>query len=277
MASVRLGIDLVLFKQPSILDPNIDPGPMIWSPLSELPSVGRSPTYIFTLVVFVFIQFGVIYAKNFGMMLAFRFLTGFVGSPALATGGASMVDMWSPRVSDYMIAIWAACSVAAPVLGPVVGGFAFSAEDWTWTMWELMGVSGFILVLLFFFLPETYGPNILARRARRVRRITGDTNYLTQAEIALQKVTINVGDITILEAHSKSQCTDNRHRKLCLKLPFVHSSSAFENPSFWSSTYIRLSSTAFSTSGSKHSQSSSARSTASTRVKSAFHSSESSS
>ena len=207
MALVRVGIGLELLKQPCILDPNIDPGPMIWSPLSELPSVGRNPTYIFPLVVFVFFQFGVIYAKNFGMLLAFRFLTGFVGSPALATGGASMVDMWSPRVSDYMVAIWAACTVAAPVLGPVVGGFAFSAEDWTWTMWELLWVSGFILVLLFFFLPETYGPNILARRARRVRKITGDSTYLTQAELALQKVTINVGDIAIifLETRSKSQ------------------------------------------------------------------------
>ena len=116
MALVRVGIGLELLKQPCILDPNIDPGPMIWSPLSELPSVGRNPTYIFPLVVFVFFQFGVIYAKNFGMLLAFRFLTGFVGSPALATGGASMVDMWSPRVSDYMVAIWAACTVAAPSL-----------------------------------------------------------------------------------------------------------------------------------------------------------------
>lgn len=71
---------------------------MIWSPLSELPTVGRSPIYLFTLLAFVILNFGVLYVKNFGMLLAFRFLTGFIGSPALATGGASMGDIWTPRV-----------------------------------------------------------------------------------------------------------------------------------------------------------------------------------
>merc|ERR1711981_422677 len=60
-------------------------GPMLWSPMSEIPQIGRNPIYISTLFAFVFLNFGVIYATNFGMFLAFRFLTGFVGSPVLAT------------------------------------------------------------------------------------------------------------------------------------------------------------------------------------------------
>lgn len=43
-------------------------GPMIWAPLSEIPMIGRSPVYILTLVVFVFFNFGVVYAKNIGMV-----------------------------------------------------------------------------------------------------------------------------------------------------------------------------------------------------------------
>lgn len=205
---------------------------MIWSPLSELSSVSCSPIYIFTLIIFVFFQFSVIYIKNFSMLLAFWFLTGFVGSPALTTGGTSMIDMWSPWVSDYMIAIWAMCSVAAPILRLVVGGFVFLAEDWMWTIWELMWVSGFMLVLLFFFLPETYRPNILTQQAYYVHMITGDASYLMQAEIALQKVTINISDIVILEMHSKSQCTENRHRKSSLKLLFIPLSFVSESSSF---------------------------------------------
>ncbi|GIK06650.1 hypothetical protein Aspvir_002300 [Aspergillus viridinutans] len=150
--------------------------------------MGRSPVYVATLVVFVFFQFGVIYAKNFGMLLAFRFITGFMGSPVLATGGASMGDMWSPRIRDYMIAVWASFAVAAPVLGPLVGGFASSAKGWTWTIWELLWISGFAVVLLVFFLPETFAPNILSRRARRIRRITGDRRYASEAEIEIARV-----------------------------------------------------------------------------------------
>lgn len=65
-------------------------GPMIWAPLGEAPPIGRAIVYIGCLVVFVCFQLGVIMAQNFGMLLAFRFLTGFFGSPVLATGGASM-------------------------------------------------------------------------------------------------------------------------------------------------------------------------------------------
>lgn len=165
---------------------------MIWAPLSELPAVGRSPVYVVTLVIFVFFQFAVIYAKNIGMLLAFRFLTGFLGSPVLATGGASMGDIWDPRVRDYMIAIWGCFAISAPVLGPLVGGFAFSAEGWTWTIWELLWISGLALFVLFFFLPETFAPNIISRRARRVRRITGDQKYASRAEIEIAGVSSKV-------------------------------------------------------------------------------------
>ncbi|KAJ8607712.1 hypothetical protein MRB53_040100 [Persea americana] len=58
-------------------------GPMIFAPLSEMPFFGRTSIYVGTLVVFVGLQPAVIYAKNFGMLLAFRFLTGFFGSREL--------------------------------------------------------------------------------------------------------------------------------------------------------------------------------------------------
>lgn len=161
---------------------------MIWSPLSELPTIGRSPTYVLTLIVFIVFNFPVIYAPNFGCLLAFRFLTGFFGSPALGTGAGSMGDMWDPRVRDYMIGIWGAFAISAPVLGPLIGGFAYSAKGWQWTIWPLLWISAFTFVLLFFCLPETYGPNILMRRARRIRRITGDSEYKSESELEMSEI-----------------------------------------------------------------------------------------
>lgn len=111
---------------------------MIWSPLPEFPKLGRSPIYVLTTAVFVALQFAVIYATNFGMFLAFRFISGFTGSPALATGAASMGDIWGPQLRDYMIAIWGCFAISAPVLGPMLGGFASSAKDWTWTIWQFL-------------------------------------------------------------------------------------------------------------------------------------------
>lgn len=86
-------------------------GPMIWAPLSEIPQIGRNPIYIGTLFVFVVFQVPTALPKNFAMLLCFRFLTGFIGSPVLATGGASLGDIWRPKKRAYAIGIWGIAAV----------------------------------------------------------------------------------------------------------------------------------------------------------------------
>ena len=157
--------------------------------MSEIPFIGRNPVYIGTLVVFVVLQLAVIFARNFGMLLAFRFITGFVGSPCLATGGASLADMYAPRKRAYAIAIWGVAAICGPVMGPLVGGFAAQHENWQWTLWELMWLSGFSLILFIFFLPETSSANILYRRARRLRALTGNDAIRCEPELAAGEMT----------------------------------------------------------------------------------------
>lgn len=61
---------------------------------------------IHAAVIFVLFQIPTALAVNFGMLLAFRFLTGFFGSPALATGGATIADMYRPQKQAYGLAVW---------------------------------------------------------------------------------------------------------------------------------------------------------------------------
>lgn len=75
----------------------------------------------------MFLQFAVIYAKNFGMLLAFRFLTGFFGSPVLATGGATIADIYTPNKQVYGIGVWGISAVFGPALGPLV---RHAPSDW---------------------------------------------------------------------------------------------------------------------------------------------------
>ncbi|KAL3427817.1 multidrug resistance protein [Phlyctema vagabunda] len=164
-------------------------GPMVFAPMSEIPQIGRNPVYIGTLFVFVFLQFAVIYAKNLGMLLAFRFLTGFFGSPVLATGGASLGDIYAPSKRAYAIAIWGMAAVSGPVMGPLVGGFAAEAHDWRWPIWELLWLSGFSLIVLIIFLPETSSANILYRRTRRLRKLTGNQKLKCEPEIQGEQMT----------------------------------------------------------------------------------------
>lgn len=87
--------------------------------MSEIPQIGRLWVYIGTLLIFVLFQLPTVFSVNFGMLLAFRFLTGFFGSPALATGGATIADMYRPQKQAYGLAVWGIGAVCGPVLGYV--------------------------------------------------------------------------------------------------------------------------------------------------------------
>ncbi|KAK4504597.1 hypothetical protein PRZ48_005513 [Zasmidium cellare] len=165
-------------------------GPMILAPFAEAPPIGRMPVYVITHLIFIFLNFGVVYATNIGMLLAFRFLTGFFGSPVLGIGGSSLADVWSPKKAPYAIGIWGIFAICGPVLGPLVAGFAVEAKGWQWSIWELIWLNGFCAVIVILTLPETSADTILFRRAERLRKLTGDINYKSAAEIEVEKTPI---------------------------------------------------------------------------------------
>ena len=68
---------------------------MLFSPLSEIPVIGRNPPYVASFAIFVILCVPTALVDNFAGLLVLRFLQGFLGSPCLATGGASMGDMVS--------------------------------------------------------------------------------------------------------------------------------------------------------------------------------------
>jgi DHA1 family multidrug resistance protein-like MFS transporter len=156
---------------------------MLFSPMSEIPRIGRSRIYFWTLLAFTLLQLPTGFATNMPMFLVFRFITGFVGSPPLATGGATIVDLFDPEHIPYGICIYASFGVCGPVFGPVIGGYVASARGWRWTIWVVTWLCAAVAVLLFFTLPETSASNILYRRAKRIRKLTGDPRYRSRSEI----------------------------------------------------------------------------------------------
>ncbi|KAL2682976.1 hypothetical protein Neosp_007437 [[Neocosmospora] mangrovei] len=52
---------------------------------------------------------------------------------------------------------------------------------WQWSMWELLWLSGFMFIPLFFFLPETSTPTLLYYKAKRLRKQTNSTRYVSEA------------------------------------------------------------------------------------------------
>lgn len=158
-------------------------GPMIFSPLSELPLIGRNPPYIITFGLFVILAVPTARVDNFAGLLVLRFLTGFMSSPALATGGASMQDLYSLLKLPYALSAWVAAAFCAPALGPLLSGFAVMNKGWRWSLWEILWMAGPVWIIMFFTMPETSSGTILLRRAQRLRKLTGDANMKSQSEI----------------------------------------------------------------------------------------------
>ncbi|KAJ4477482.1 major facilitator superfamily domain-containing protein [Lentinula aciculospora] len=165
-------------------------GPMFLSPLQELPVFGRNSIYMASLFLFIIFQIPIFTATNIQTILAFRFVTGFFGSPALATGGASMGDIYPSRQLAYVVGIWAIGAVGGPIFGPIVGGFAAQANGWRWPQYELIWLSAVSFVVLMLLLPETYEPTILLKRAQRLRKMTGNQQLVSQAEKDTQGETV---------------------------------------------------------------------------------------
>lgn len=64
-----------------------------------------------------------------------------------------------------------------------MGGFAADANGWRWTIWILMWFSGGSLLFFIFFMPETNQSNILYRRSRRLRVLTGNKTLRSEQDV----------------------------------------------------------------------------------------------
>ncbi|KAI5456083.1 major facilitator superfamily domain-containing protein [Mariannaea sp. PMI_226] len=166
-------------------------GPLLFSPLGEIPRIGRSPVYIITLGLFVVLSIPTALVNNFPGLIILRFLQGFFGSPCLASGGASMSDMYSMIHLPFAMIAWVAAMSCGPSLGPLLSGFAVPAKNWRWSLYESIWVSAPVLIALFIFMPETSGPNILLRRAQRLRKLTGSQKLMSQSEIEQSHMTVS--------------------------------------------------------------------------------------
>lgn len=90
-------------------------GPILTAPLSE--GHGRKPVYLISSPLFMLFTLGAGFAKSFATVCVCRFLAAFCGSPPLAVGAGTSVDMFPPQQRAVATALF----VTSPFLGPSLG------------------------------------------------------------------------------------------------------------------------------------------------------------
>lgn len=87
--------------------------------MSEIPQLGRSGIYVWILCVFVLLQLPTGFSVDVVMFLVFHLVSSFVGSPILATGGATITGLYGPaRAAFAVVSVYGYPPVSAvPFLG----------------------------------------------------------------------------------------------------------------------------------------------------------------
>ncbi|KAL2823131.1 putative MFS multidrug transporter [Aspergillus granulosus] len=155
-------------------------GPLLWAPLSEM--FGRQIIYFFTYMALTAFNCGCAGAQNSWTLIILRFWAGAFGSSPLTNAGGVIADMFAAKQRGVAMSMFAAAPFLGPVLGPIIGGFLGMNAGWRWVMGFLGAFSGALWIGGTLFIPETYAPVLLRRRAERLSKLTGQV-YRSKMDI----------------------------------------------------------------------------------------------
>ncbi|KAI9051392.1 hypothetical protein LZ554_004439 [Drepanopeziza brunnea f. sp. 'monogermtubi'] len=156
-------------------------GPLLFGPLSE--SYGRQVILISTFFGFTVFTMACALAPDYPSLLVFRLLTGINASSPVAVIGGVFADIYGdPVTRGRAMAIFMGGTCIGPLIAPAISGFVGPSLGWRWVFWIGLMFAGASWVPLI-FLPETYGPILLARRAAHLRSSTGDKNIFAPIEL----------------------------------------------------------------------------------------------
>ncbi|KAL2408158.1 MFS-rype transporter paaT [Exophiala dermatitidis] len=156
-------------------------GPLAFAPASEL--WGRKPVYIITIGIAVIFEIPCAVAQNIGTLLVCRLIDGIAFSAPMTLVGGTLADLWRNEERGVPMAVFSAAPFIGPAIGPLAGGFLGDAAGWRWLYWIQLILSGLCWLVLTFTIPETYAPSILDKRAKKLRKETGDMRYVTEKDI----------------------------------------------------------------------------------------------
>jgi multidrug resistance protein len=137
-------------------------GPLLLAPLSE--TFGRRAIYLVCFSIFTLLQIPAALAPNIGFLIFVRCVAGFFGSVGIANGGGTISDMFVPSERAGVFGWYLLGPLLGPTLGPLFGGIIVQRLGWRWIFWVVTIVCFVNTTAGYFFLRESYTPEILKRK-----------------------------------------------------------------------------------------------------------------
>ena len=154
-------------------------GPLIWAPLSEM--YGRQLVFAISYGAFTAFNAATTGSKNIQTLLVLRFFAGSFGSSPLTNAGGQIADIFNASERGMAMGLFALAPFLGPTIGPIAGGFLGQSKGWKWVEGLMAIFSGVMWLLGLMFVPETYAPVLLRKRAQKLSLMTGNV-YRTKAD-----------------------------------------------------------------------------------------------
>jgi len=100
-------------------------------------------------------------------------------------GGGTIADLIPIQHRFTAMTVWMMGPTLGPCVGPVLGGVFTEAKGWRWNFWFVAIVTGAVMILSWILMRETSGVVILERKARRLRKETGNLNLRSKLDKGL--------------------------------------------------------------------------------------------
>ncbi len=123
-----------------------------------------------------------------------------------------------------------AATTWGPLLGPLISGYVSVSVGWRWVYWIELIFAGATWPFLL-MMPETYPPVILQRRAKKLRKQTGNSKILARSELVEQELWALI--TTVLTRPLRMMFLEAIVSSTCLYLSLEYGIFYSESASIW--------------------------------------------
>lgn len=172
-------------------------GPLFIAPLSEDDRIGRKTVLSVSCWLSLAFNLGCALSKNTTQILVFRFISGLFSATPLNVSPAVVSDLFDAKNRNISLAGVFLVPFVGPAIAPIIGGFIVEAKGWRWVLYTLCIINATIALLGTFFYVETYTPALLKKKAKQLRKKTGNMNLHTIYEISNGETTWEKLQVTV--------------------------------------------------------------------------------
>ncbi|TVY80388.1 putative MFS-type transporter [Lachnellula suecica] len=129
-------------------------GSVIASPTAIL--YGKRPVYLVSAILFVVTSVWCALSPNYSSLVVARVIQGIAISPVECLPSATIAEIFFLHERAYRIGIYTLLLLSGKNLVPLVSAAIIQSLSWRWVFWIISMIVGFLGVLLFFFLPESF-------------------------------------------------------------------------------------------------------------------------